>query len=144
MAISITTAEVKRKAMIDSGDTTYDTAIGALITEMQPALEHSITDAYLSATSDTKLQATLKLGMLEIITGEFLEQLRRGIGGAEQFSVAGLSVGESPQRGVDLMQQGATRLAPFLKGVLPMISDSSPTSTTVDAETTFSTDEEVW
>jgi len=142
MAITITTAEVKRKAMITTSD--YDTSISALISEMQPALEYSIADSYLAATSDTNLQATLKLGMLEIITGEFLEQLRREVGSSEQFGVAGLTMGESPQRGVDLIQQGATRLAPYLKSALPMMSENLPASTTADEEAVFSVEEEVW
>jgi len=142
MAITITTAEVKRKAMVTVSD--YDASISALISETQPALEYSIADSYLAATSDTNLQATLKLGILEVITGEFLEQLRREVGAAEQFSVAGLAMGESPQRGVDLIQQGATRLAPYLKSALPMMSENLPASTTADAETEFSVEEEVW
>ena len=142
MAISITTADVKRKAMISVTD--YDTSIASLITEMQPALEYSIADSYLAATTNANLQATLKLGMLEMITGELLEQLKRELGSAEQFSVAGLVMGASPVTGVDLIQQGATRLAPYLKSALPMMSENLPVSTTVDDETVFSVEEEVW
>lgn len=143
MAITITTAEVKRKAMIASADTTYDSAISSLITEMQAPLEYSIADVYLN-DSTANLQAALKLGILEIITGEFLEQLRRELGSSEEFSVAGVSIGASAQRGVDLIQQGAARLAPYLKGALPMMSDAVPASTTSDRDTAFSRDEEVW
>lgn len=142
MAITITTAEVKRKAMIAVD--IYDDAIDDLIDEMQPALEHSVADCYLEDTANTDLQATLKLGMLDIMTGEFLEQLRREIGSAEQFQIAGLSVGEATQRGVDLIQQGASRLSPYLKSVLPMIAETASSSTTADTETTFSAAEEVW
>ncbi|MCX8053184.1 MAG: hypothetical protein N3B12_05200 [Armatimonadetes bacterium] len=141
MAITITTADVKRKAMITTSD--YDSSISALIAEMQPALEYSIADPYLAATLDEKLQATLKLGMLEIIAGEFLEQLRREVGASEQFGVAGLSMGSANQTGIELVQQGATRLAPYLKSVLPMISENSP-ATTSNGETVFSLEEEVW
>jgi len=144
VAISITTAEVKRKAMIADSVTTYDTAISALITEMQSPLEYSIADSHLAATSDTNLQATLKLGMLEIITGEFIEQLRREIGGSEEFSINGLSVGASALRGVDLVQQGATRLAPYLKGALPMLSETGSSSSTLLDDSVFSADEGVW
>jgi hypothetical protein len=62
----------------------------------------------------------------------------------EQFGVAGLTMGESPMRGVDLIQQGATRLAPYLKSALPMMSENLPASTTVDDEAVFSVEEEVW
>lgn len=143
MAITITAADVKRKAMIASGNTSYDSAIASLITEMQAPLEHSVADIYLS-DSTANLQATLKLGILEIITGEFLEQLRRELDSSEEFSIAGVSIGASAQRGVDLIQQGAARLAPYLKAALPMMADSVPASTTSDRDTEFSTDEEVW
>ena len=144
MAITITVADVKRKAMIATSNTDYDSAITSLISEMQGPLEYSIADSYLGDTSDVKLQATLKLGMLEIITGEFLEQLRREIGSAEQFAVAGLSLGEATQRGTDLVQQGATRLAPYLKSALPMTSESSSSSSSADDEAVFAVEEEVW
>jgi hypothetical protein len=144
MAITITTADVKRKAMIPSSETGYDSAIASLITEMQAPLEYSVADVYLNDTTNTNLQATLKLGILEMITGEFLEQLRRELGSSEEFSVAGVSIGASVQRGVDIIQQGAARLAPFLKGALPMMSDAVATSTTVDQDTEFTVDEEVW
>ncbi len=143
MAISIIVADVKRKAGIDSAITTYDTAITSLITEMQSPLEYSIADCYLDDTSNAKLQATLKLGMLEMIAGECVEQLRREVGGSEEFSIAGLSVGAAV-RGVDLIQQGATRLSPYLKAALPMMCETTSVNTTIDQDTTFSLDEEVW
>ncbi|MGQ9455083.1 MAG: hypothetical protein ACUVRS_09205 [Armatimonadota bacterium] len=142
MAIIITVADVKRKAMITTSD--YDSSISSLITELQPVVEYTVEPAYLSNTSDANLQATLRLGILEIITGEFLEQLRREAGASEEFSVAGLSIGELSQRGTDLIQQGATRLAPFLKNQLPMMSENLPASNTADVEPVFSTKEEVW
>ena len=78
MAITISSSDIKRKAMIADSNTAYDTKITSLITEMQGPLEYSVDDCYFNDTSNTKLQATLKLGILEIITGEFMEQLRRG------------------------------------------------------------------
>lgn len=150
MAITITAAEVKRKAGVDSAVTSYDTSIGSLITEMQGPLEYSIADAYLSDTGSASLQATLKLGMLEMIAGEFVEQLRREIGATEQFGIAGITIGPSTSSGVELIQQGATRLAPYLKSVLPMMSETSSASTTADDDLIFaevtpsSSSEEVW
>ncbi len=143
MAISITAAEVKRKAGIDSSDTTYDTAIAALISEMQGPVEYSIADIYLNDTANSKLQATLKLGMLEIISGEFIEQMRREIGATEQFGIAGVTIGPSGVSGVEMIRQGASRLAPFLKSALPMDFDTHSLSTTSDADTTFALDREV-
>ncbi|MCE5322063.1 hypothetical protein LLG46_01970 [bacterium] len=141
MAITITAADVKRKAMIDSS--TYDTSITSLITEMQSALQYSIADVYLNDTN-ANLQATLKLGMLEIITGEFIEQLGREAGASEDFSAGGVTIGSPSLRGVDLIEQGASRLAPYLKSMLPMMSESTFDSTTIDTDTCFSNDEEVW
>jgi hypothetical protein len=144
MAISITAADIKRKAGIDSATTGYDTAIGSLITEMQGPLEYSIAEAYLNNTSDAKLQATLKLGMLEMITGEFVEQLRRETGSTEQFGIAGVTIGPSSANGVELIQQGATRLAAYLKSALPMMFESQSSSSTSDSELSFGDEEEVW
>lgn len=144
MAISITVTDVKRKAGVDSADTTHDSAVESLISEMQGPLEYSIAGIYLSDTSNAKLQATLKLGIVEMIAGELVEQLRREIGATEQFTIAGLSVGPSAASGVELIQQGATRLAPYLKNALPMMSETACASSTIDQETSFSADEEVW
>lgn len=141
MAITITTAEVKHKAAIAEADTSRDTAVSALITEMQGPLEHSIAE---SCLEDPSLQATLKLGMLEIIAGEFLEQMRREVGATEEFSTAGVSVGASAVRGIELVQQGAARLAPYLKCALPMMSKTASSSTTLNIDPVFSREEEVW
>lgn len=144
MAISISASDVKRKAGIDSANTSYDTAIASLISEMQGPLEYSIGDQYLADTANTKLQATLKLGITEMIAGELVEQIRREMGSSEEFSIGGLSVGASAASGVELVQQGATRLAPYLKGVLPMMSGADCASSTSGEDTMFSLDEEAW
>jgi len=144
MAIYVTTADIKRKAGIDAANTAYDSSIASLISEMQGPLEYSIANSYLTDTSNVGLQATLKLGITEMITGEFIEQLRREMGASEEFSIAGLSVGASAAAGVELIQQGATRLAPYLKSALPMMSETGCASSTENAEMAFSADEEVW
>lgn len=141
MSISITVSDVKRKSGIDTATTTYDGAVAALISEMQGPLEYSIADEYLADMSDENLQATLKLGMMEMISGELVEQIRREVGATEQFTIAGLSVGPSTVAGVELIQQGATRLAPFLKSALPMMSETSCSSSTADMEPAFCTEE---
>ena len=142
MAITITTTEVKRKCMIT--DSTYDASIASLISEMQPVLEHSIAEVYLADTDNIGLQATLKLGMLEIISGEFLEQLKREIGATGEISTAGLSLGEEPRTGIDMIQQGRARLAPYLKAELPMMSESLVMSNTTSSDTVFSAGEKAW
>jgi hypothetical protein len=141
MAITITRADVKRKCMIPTSDTTYDASIDSLISEMQPAAEYTIADAYLADTGNIGLQAGLKLGVLEVISGEFLQQLARELGNMEQFSVGGVTVGEMKERGPVLVQQGAARLAPFLKSMQPMMSESEVSSTTTDVEPTFCLEE---
>jgi hypothetical protein len=143
MAITITRADVKRKCMIPTSDTTYDSAIDSSIAEMQPAIEHSIADEYLSNTGDTDLQAALKLGILELISAEFLEQMTREAGAAEQFAIGGLTIGERKERGADLRTRGTARLDPYLKAMLPMMSESDAKSTTLDAESAFD-EEETW
>jgi hypothetical protein len=139
MSISITTADVKRKAMIASADTSHDSDITALITEMQPAIEREIDPASLSDTSDTGLQALLKLGILEIITGELLEQLMRESGAGETFAAAGITIGPALRIGPDLVLQGKARLAPYLVSSL-----DTARSNTSDTEALFNLEEEVW
>lgn len=141
MAITITTADVKRKCMIPSGDTTYDSSIASLISEMQPAVEFTIADSYLADTGNTGLQAAMKLGILEIISGEFLQQLAREMGNTEEFSIGGVTVGEIKERGPVMLQQGAARIAPYLKSVQPMMAESTICSTTEGVEPAFSIEE---
>ena len=143
MAISITTAEVKRKAGIDSAVTTFDTAIGALISEMQGPIEYSIADIYLADTHNQPLQATLKLGMLVIITGVCIQQLRRETGATEQFTIAGVTIGPPADGGADLIRQGGARLAPYLKSALPMDYETHCISSTIDSKLFFGCKEEV-
>lgn len=112
MSITITTDDVKRKCMIS--DSTYDSDISALISETQPAIEKRILSVHLDNTGDTDLQALLKLGMLELICAEFLEQLRREPGATEFFEAGKISIGKMYVDGEKLGGQGAERLAPYL------------------------------
>jgi hypothetical protein len=111
VAIAITTDDVKRKCMIDSSE--FDSAISALISEMQPSVEKGIISEHLDNSDDTDLQALLKLGILEIISGEFLNQMNRDRSETEEFKVAGISFGAKPVNGDGLMAQGAKRLRPY-------------------------------
>lgn len=141
MAITITRADIKRKCMIPTAETEYDSSIDSLITEMQPAVEYTIANVYLNDTTNTNLQAALKLGILEIISGECLCQLAREMGNTEEFSIAGVTLGQMKEQGPLLMQQGTARLAPFLKSIQPMSSEVSISSTTKDIEPVFGTEE---
>lgn len=79
-----------------------------------------------------------------MIAGEFVEQLRRETGATEQFGIAGVTMGASSATGVEMIQQGATRLAPYLKSALPMMSETLSSSSTADAELAFAAEQEVW
>ena len=142
MAITITKADVKRKLMIASADTSYDSAIDSLISETQPAIEYSIDPSYL-ADSTTGLQATLKLGILEVICGEFLAQMLREVGASEEFSMAGLSLGPRNERGVELLQQGAERLSPYLQAQEEE-AQVQTLSSTLDADRVLVDDGSAW
>ncbi len=115
MAITITRAEVKRKCMISSSDTTWDTDADALMAELQPSIEYTIADQYLNDTANTKLQAVLKLGILEMVSGELLQQIYRTAGASESVSVGGVSLGVRQEHGAKLIDQGVARLRPFQK-----------------------------
>lgn len=141
MAITIARTDVKRKCMISASDTTYDSQIDSLISEMKPGIEYTIAADYLGNTSDAALQATLTLGTLEIISGEFLEQLLREPGASEQFSIAGVSIGERKEKGELLKAQGQARLSPFLKANQPMMSECRILSSTRDIRPRFSLDD---
>lgn len=145
MAITITRAEVKRKCMIPSSDTTYDSDIDALISEMQPSIEYTIADKYLNDTGNTKLQATLKLGILEILSGEFLQQLYREAGAAEEVRAGGMTIGARREYGLQLVEQGAARLRPFRKALEGLSGETGVASTTRDTDRTFTDDSmKVW
>jgi hypothetical protein len=124
LAITITTDDVKRKCMIDSSE--FDSEISALISEMQPAVEKRILAEHLDNIGDTKLQALLKLGILEIISCEFLNEMNRDRSETEEFKAAGISFGAKPVNGDDLMAQGERRLRPYsVEGSSPKMSGSA-------------------
>jgi len=100
----ITVNDVKRMAGLQVSSTLYNAVLLNLIDEMQTPIEYSIADKYLADSKNIHIQVTLKMGILQIIAGEFLEQLR--VSGVTRL-----------KDGKDLITQGATRLAPYLKGV---------------------------
>ena len=144
MAISITKADVKRRLMIATADTSYDSAIDSLIAEMQPAIEYRIDPSYLAYTGDAGLQATLKLGILEVVCGEFLEQTRRETGSCEEFTIAGLTVGARQERGTALMQQGYDRLTPYWRGTAEDSTESRIASSTSESERALPAESGAW
>lgn len=137
MAITITRAEVKRKCMIPSSDTTHDSDIDALITEMQPSIEYTIADTYLNDSSNTRLQAVLKLGILEVMSGEFLQQLYRELGAVESVKIGSVTIGARKDHGVKLIEQGTSRLRPFRKAIDGLSDEATISSTTSETDRTF-------
>ena len=116
MSLIVTTAKVKERAGISVS--TYDTKIGTLITDWLAMLEYAIEPQYIIDTGNTGLQATLNLGALEMIAGEFLAQLTREPGGSEGLFFGWLEVRPAFRNLNDpfgLKAQGALRLLPFLK-----------------------------
>lgn len=137
MAITITKAEIKRKCRIASADTTFDSDIDALIAEMQPCIEYDIASVYIDDTGNTRLQATLKLGIVEMLCGELLQQIAREPGASESLSIAGVSIGSVPAHGAKLMAQGNARLAPFRKATNDIPDEAYIASTTSDSDRAF-------
>ncbi len=118
MAIVVTKEAVKRTAAISSS--TYDAQIDALIADLTPVIEYTLSA---EAVADPELTAVLSRSATEIIAGEFLAQRLREPGATEAFEAGSVRVGESPQAHADLrdpyglMRRGWARLAPFLKPV---------------------------
>ena len=132
--LTITSDEIKRKCMIGISETGFDADIDALIIEMQPAIEFTIDPDFLSDTADAGLQASLRLGVLELMAAEFLAQLCRQPGYSEEFSVGGVRVGQFQQRGQELQTAGAARLGPFRKAMGASDGQSRLLSTTLHAD----------
>ena len=117
MPLSVTRSDVKRKCMVASSETTYDSAIDALIAEMLPAIEHSLDPLYLQDASNAGLQAELRLGALEVIAAEFLAQRAREPGFMDEVQVGGVRLGPAWERGRALAEQGSARLAPYRRAL---------------------------
>jgi hypothetical protein len=97
----------------------YDNSIDGLISETVPAIEHAIQPERIADTANAGLQATLNLGALEIVCGEFLAQLSRSPGWLDEIAVGDLRF--APAAKVDpldpfgLKTQGWARLRPYLR-----------------------------
>jgi len=118
MGILVTREAVKRAVAVSS--TTYDAQIDALIADLVPVIEYTLSS---DALADSAAAAVLSRGATEIIAGEFLAQRLREEGATESFEAGGVRVGESPHSRADLgdpyglIQRGWARLMPFLKPV---------------------------
>lgn len=117
MSLSVTPSRVKEKCGITVSD--YDATISNLIGEITPVVEFAIRGEHLADTGNTGLQATLKLGLTEVICGELLEQIAREPGALESVSIGDLALSPPPPQVwstlAGLKRQGWARLRPFLK-----------------------------
>lgn len=115
MSLTVTRSRVKEKCGI--ADTSLDTTIDNLITELVPVIEYSIRDEHLNDTGNAGLQATLSLGATEIVCSEILAQTLRPPGAGESIVIAGLSLGAIADADAPsgLKAQGLARLLPYLK-----------------------------
>lgn len=92
--------------------TIYDADIDSLITEFQTGIIDGL-DAGYSTYEDI-----VKIGIIDLIAGEFLNAIRRngGSGSAvESFALAGLSLGEFKETGDALIARGLEFIKPFKK-----------------------------
>lgn len=116
MALSVSRARVKERCG-ESG-TAFDTAIDHLIEDHLPAIEFAIRDDWI-ASGDAGVVATLNVGALEILTGEFMALRFRQPGAADH--VRDGEVETVPYRGYDpadpygQVRVGWRRLRPYLK-----------------------------
>lgn len=117
MSLSVPSSRVKEKCGITVSD--YDATISNLIGEITPVVEFAIRGEHLADTGNTGLQATLKLGLTEVICGELLEQIAREPGALESVSIGDLALSPPPPQVwstlAGLKRQGWARLRPFLK-----------------------------
>ena len=129
--LTVTHADLKPLCAIDAGDTSSDDGLDALITAQQPVLEYALDPAVLAASaSNTGLQATLTLGLAEVLAGEWLRRQARAPGFTDDFHVGPLAVTASrtdnpAQLGERLATQGGKRLEPFLRAIKRLAYDAA-------------------
>ena len=141
LVLSIAVADLKRLLGIAAGDTSQDTALGAVLSAEQAVWEYGLDPAVLAASvGDVGLGAVLALGVAERLAGTYLEQIARSPGYTDDFVIGGLHVTASRtdnvgQLGTRLSAQGAKRLEPFVRGgrrvVLDAVGDVPDGSTKV-------------
>jgi hypothetical protein len=96
LILPLTIADLKPLCAIDAGDTSSDADLTLLLTAQQPALEYSLDPAILALSAgDAGLQATLVLGAVEALAGEFLRSQARAPGATDDFHLGPLTVSAS-------------------------------------------------
>ena len=129
--LTVNHADLKPLCAIAVSDTSSDSDLDALIAAQQPVLEYALDPAVLAATSsNTGLQATLTLGLAEVLAGEWLRRQARAPGLTDDFHVGPLAVTASrtdnpAQLGERLAAQGTKRLEPFLRAMKRLAYDAT-------------------
>ncbi len=113
MAITVTRSRVKEKCAIADSD--FDSTIDNLIAEFVPVIEYSLLDSFLADDANAGLQATLNLGAVEIICGEFLAQQSREFGATDTIHLGDVTLHPGCGCFGDLIAGGWNRLRPYLK-----------------------------
>ena len=134
--LTIATADVRRLCGIDSGDTSQDSAIAALISAEQLVHEYALDPGILglavAAGAGDGCLATLTLGVAEIMAGDYL-QLTARAGTISGFQVSGLKIAIPPLQtpgalGSALTKAGLARLAPFTRAARSVTASAAGTT----------------
>ncbi len=108
MAVNISATDVKYRLSISVS--TYDTAIGAICTEVSAAVNAAVDPA-----CGTTYDNVLKHGAISIAAGESLNALRRMPGWSESLTLTGgLSIGENTNSGDEMIKLGWDIIRPYL------------------------------
>jgi hypothetical protein len=75
MPLSLSAADLRARAGLDSS---HDAGLLELRDALLPVLERGLAPTLL-ASADAGVQAAIKLGVCEVVAGEYLAQLERGI-----------------------------------------------------------------
>ena len=108
MSITLTADSTRVKQKCQITGTALDASISNIISEITPVVEFAIRDEALAST-DSGLQSTIDLGVLEIVCAEVLEERVR-------LSTAAMDPGQLFLMAADrLRRRGWARLQPYLK-----------------------------
>lgn len=141
--LPVTRDDLKRLCALNTGDTTDDAALDAVIAAGQPVLEYALDPAILAAAAgNAGLQATLVLGIAEALAGDWLGQQARAPGATDDFHVGPLSVSGSRTDGLAqaagrLEATGLKRLEPFARAAHRLASDAAGGSPDGSSKTPF-------
>ncbi len=129
--LTIALNDLKNLCALDLTDTTPDAVLNAVIAAEQSVYEYALDPAVLTASAGSAgLQATLTLGVSELLAGSFLRRQARTPGATDDFHIGPLDVSASktdslPQLAERLAAQGLKRLEPFARAAKAVASDAA-------------------